>query len=107
MIMIVVGVPPEHADRVMDAISSAGGGIVGNYTHCGYLSAGFGQFKPNASASTAVGAKNEINRVEETRIETFCDRAQARAVVEAIRGAHPYEEPVIYLIPLLAEDDLP
>jgi hypothetical protein len=44
--------------------------------------------------------------VEEVRIETFCDRDRAKAVVAAIRAAHPYEEPVIYLLPLLDEADL-
>ena len=29
-----------------------------------------------------------------------------RAVVAAIRKAHPYEEPAIYLIPLFGEDEL-
>lgn len=105
-IMIVVGVPPEQAASVLDAISSAGGGIIGNYTHCGFTSDGEGRFKPSEAASPYVGARQTINAVRETRIETFCDRDRAKAVVSAIRRAHPYEEPVIYLIPLLSEDEL-
>ncbi|WP_119067344.1 hypothetical protein [Aggregatilinea lenta] len=106
-IMVVVGVPTAHADAIMDAIASAGGGVLGNYTHCGYRLEGTGQFKPDEAASPAVGKKNEVNYVPETRIETFCAASRARAVVQAIRAAHPYEEPVIYLVPLLSEDDLP
>jgi hypothetical protein len=44
--------------------------------------------------------------VEEWRVETFCDRAVASAVVSAIRAAHRCEEPVIYILPLLNETDL-
>ena len=106
-IMVVVGVPTAYADAVMDAIASAGGGVLGNYTHCGYRLEGTGQFKPDEAASPAVGEKNEVNYVPETRIETFCATNRARAIVQAIRAAHPYEEPVIYLVPLLSEDDLP
>jgi hypothetical protein len=104
--MIVVTVPPEQADAVLEAIASAGGGMIGNYTHCAYTSVGKGRFKPNETAQPHIGAKGEINAVDEVRIETFCDRDKAKAVVNAIRKAHPYEEPVIYLIPLLSEDEL-
>ena len=105
-IMIVVTVPPENADAVLDAISSAGGGIVGSYTHCAFTHAGKGRFKTGEAAHPHVGTIAEINAVDEVRIETFCERGNARAVVAAIRRAHPYEEPVIYLIPLLAEGAL-
>jgi len=105
-IMIVMSVPTEDADRLLDAISSAGGGIIGDYTHCGFMNDGIGRFKPNARANPQLGEKGQVNAVLETRIETFCNRNIAKQVVAAIREAHPYEEPVIYLIPLLSEDDL-
>ena len=105
-IMIVVGVPEPHVEAVLDAIASAGGGVLGDYTHCGYVSGGQGRFLPGEAAHPAVGGKGIVNRVDEARIETFCTRARAKAVAAAIRAAHPYEEPVIYLIPLLAESDL-
>jgi hypothetical protein len=104
--MIVVAAPAEAVERVLDAISSAGGGIIGEYTHCAYTNPGTGRFKPSAAANPHVGQRGEINAVDEVRIETFCDRSVAKAVVAAIRAAHPYEEPVIYLIPLLSEDEL-
>ncbi len=105
-VMIVVGVPPENVADVLSAISAAGGGIIGDYTHCAYTNAGEGRFKPSADANPHVGAKESINSVPETRIETFCTRDKAKAVAQAIRQAHPYEEPVIYLIPLLDEAEL-
>ena len=105
-LMIVVGVPEAHVEAVLDAIAAAGGGILGEYTHCAYVSGGQGTFLPGDAAHPAVGGRGIVNRVDEARIETFCTRARARAIVAAIRAAHPYEEPVIYLIPLLAEADL-
>lgn len=105
-IMIVVGVPAEDTYRVLDAISAAGGGVVGKLYTCAFMNDGIGRFKPNSAANPHLGKKGEINAVEETRIETFCDRNVAKEVIAAIRDAHPYEEPAIYLIPLLSEDDL-
>jgi hypothetical protein len=106
MLMIVIPTPAEAVEKVLDAISSAGGGVLGEYTHCAYTSLGTGRFKPSPAANPHVGEHGEINAVDEVRIETFCDRSVAKAVVAAIRAAHPYEEPVIYLIPLLSEHDL-
>lgn len=105
-IMIVTTTPPGAVEKVLDAISAAGGGIIGHYTHCAYTNPGLGRFKPSAEANPHVGAKEQINAVDEVRIETFCERRVAKAVVAAIRRAHPYEEPVIYLIPLLSEADV-
>ena len=106
-VMIVVGAPHPYVDQILDAIASAGGSILGDYTHCAFTNTGQGQFKPGAGAHPHTGEKERLNRVDETRIETFCDLDRARAVVQTIRAAHPYEEPVIYLIPLLSEDELP
>lgn len=105
-LMIVVTVPLEAVENVLDAIAAAGGGVIGHYTHCAYTNPGKGRFKPSSEANPHIGAKEQITVVDEIRIETFCERANAKAVTQAIRQAHPYEEPVIYLIPLLAEDDL-
>jgi hypothetical protein len=102
-IYIVVTVPESHLDAVLDAIASAGGGEVGEYTHCAFMNVGKGRFKPSGAATPHIGEVGAINAVEEWRIETFCERSRAKAVVRAIRAAHPYEEPVIYLLPLLDE----
>jgi hypothetical protein len=105
-IYIVTTVPESHLEAVLDAISGAGGGIIGHYTHCAFTNAGVGRFKPGDAADPFSGTKGAISAEDEWRIETFCDRAVGKAVVDAIRRAHPYEEPVIYLLPLLDEDDL-
>ena len=78
-VMIVTSVPPDYVDAVLDAISKAGGGIVGDYSHCAFTHAGFGQFKPGDNANPHVGDVGAINRVPEVRIETFCERRVAQA----------------------------
>lgn len=105
-VMIITGVPSEAADDVLNAIAGAGGGIAGEYTHCAFTHLGFGQFKPADDADPHVGKIGQVNRVAEVRIETFCERNVAKQVVQAIKQAHPYEEVVVYVLPLLSEDDL-
>jgi hypothetical protein len=105
-VLIITTAPQDAVEAVLDAIASAGGGVIGAYTHCAFTNPGIGRFKPAAEANPHVGTKGEINAVDEVRIETFCERGRAKAVVAAIHAAHPYEEPVIYLVPLLSENDV-
>jgi hypothetical protein len=104
-VQIVVGVPHTHLYALLDAMAAAGAGQLGEYTHCSYANEGVGRFKPSAAANPALGAKETINEVPEVRVETICAREKVKQVIAAIRAAHPYEEPMLYLIPLLNEAD--
>lgn len=100
-LLLVTTVPLEHVHAVLPAIGAAGAGVVGEYSECAFISIGTGRFRASASSNPAYGGRGELNEVEEARIETWVERRHVREVVAALRAAHPYEEPVIYLIPLL------
>ena len=106
-LMLVTTVPPEHLDAVLRALGEAGAGVLGEYSECAFICAGTGRFRASAASDPAVGVRGVLNVIDEVRVETLVERDKARAVVAALRAAHPYEEPVIYLIPLLDEADLP
>lgn len=105
-ILIITTVPESHLEAVLRAAADAGAGVIGHYTHCSFSTSGIGRFVPDAAATPAVGERLQINAEPEIRVETFCERAQVKAITTALRAAHPYEEPVIYLLPLLEESDL-
>lgn len=100
-IYVATTVPESHLQVVLEAIAAVGAGVVGHYTHCSFSVAGVGRFKPDDSANPAFGARLIINEEPEIRVETFCERGDLEKVVAALRAAHPYEEPVIYALPLL------
>jgi hypothetical protein len=104
-VYVVTTVPETHLNAVLEALANAGAGVIGHYTHCSFALAGTGRFKPDAEAQPALGTKEQINTEPEIRVETFCPRDRVRAVTAALRAAHPYEEPVIYLLPILNEAD--
>jgi hypothetical protein len=104
-IQIVVGVPHTHLYELLDAMAAAGAGQLGEYTHCSYANDGVGRFKPSGAANPTLGTREALNEVPEVRVETICERGKVKQVVAAIRAAHPYEEPMLYLIPLLNESD--
>lgn len=92
---IVVTVPEDEADNLREAIGNAGGGKVGNYTHCSFSVKGTGRFLPVDGAKPAIGHVGQPEEVAEERIEITCDDDSVKAVVAAIRDAHSYEEPAI------------
>ena len=85
-------VPPESTGKVLDAVATAGGGVIGEYTHCSFRVRGTGTFAPSESAAPAVGERGALNEVEEDRLEIIVPRERLTAAVEALLDAHPYEE---------------
>ena len=99
-VKIVVFVPEKDADKVRGAMGKAGAGRVGNYTFCSFSVKGIGRFKPEKGANPAIGKIGKIEEVKEERIEMVCERKKLKAVMAAIKKAHPYEEPAIDVYPL-------
>ena len=97
---IVVFVPGTHAEAVIDAVDSAGGARIGGYSRCSFRSSGTGFFKGRAETSPYMGSVGREEQVEEVRIETVAPGSLTPRVLDAIRRAHPYEEPVIDIISL-------
>lgn len=93
MYQLVFYVPTTDADKVKQAVFTAGAGRLGNYEQCCWQVEGFGQFRPLDGANPAVGEINQLETVPELRIEMICDDEHLNAVVAALKAAHPYEEP--------------
>lgn len=89
---LIVYVPLTHADIVREAIGSAGGGRLGNYSHCSFSSRGQGRFLPLDGAHPHIGSIGTPEVVEEERIEVTVDEAILDAVVQAMKAVHPYDE---------------
>lgn len=89
---VVVTVPTENADAVREAIGTAGGGHLGNYSYCSFSTTGVGRFRPEAGARPHIGTVGKLETVDEERIEVTCEPEVVDAVIAAIKQAHPYEE---------------
>lgn len=89
---LAIFVPPSHRDRLLGALAQAGAGVIGNYSHCSYNIEGFGTFKPMEGAEPYSGRLGNLERVEETRIETMVNKKDLAPVIDAMIKAHPYEE---------------
>ncbi|HEU4515126.1 MAG TPA: Nif3-like dinuclear metal center hexameric protein, partial [Nocardioidaceae bacterium] len=97
---LVTFVPHENAEEVRAAITAAGAGRIGDYDSCTFTSEGEGRFRPLDGATPAIGRVGEVEVVAESRVEAVFRRGRRRAVVEALRAVHPYEEPAFDVLEL-------
>ncbi len=100
-VVLVVYTPISAADAIRSALAESGAGRIGAYAGCSFSSRGVGRFLPLEGAQPAIGTVGEASEVAEERIEVVVERAVLGAVLRALAEAHPYEEPVILLTPLL------
>lgn len=101
LVKLSVFVPRTHEEQVRLAIGNAGAGHIGNYSHCSFSSDGTGTFTPLEGTSPFIGKEGRLEKVEEVKIESIMPQSLQKAVVSAMRKAHPYEEVAFDLYPLL------
>jgi dinuclear metal center YbgI/SA1388 family protein len=95
---LVTFVPESHLAAVRDAVCNAGAGIIGAYTNCTFSAAGTGTFLPGAGTLPFSGKRAELNEEPERRLETLLPTARVAGAIEALRKAHPYEEPAYDIV---------
>ncbi len=93
-------VPLAKADEVRNALFSAGGGHIGNYSECSFNAEGFGTFRAGENTKPFVGEKNVQHREPELRIEIVFPAWLQNQMISALKSAHPYEEPAYDLVNL-------
>ncbi|UZE94903.1 Nif3-like dinuclear metal center hexameric protein [Alkalimarinus alittae] len=93
MYKICFYVPESHLEIVKMALFNAGAGRQGLYEHCCWQSKGEGQFRPMIGSNPFIGDAGELEVVSEYKVEMVCMRKFTKDAVEALKQAHPYEEP--------------
>lgn len=99
-VKLEIFVPQEHAFKLRDELAKIGVGVIGNYDHCMALIPVRGFFRPIQGANPFIGELGIIGEVAEYKLEVNCRRELVNEAIKVIRGVHPYEEPLINVIPL-------
>jgi dinuclear metal center YbgI/SA1388 family protein len=92
--------PADHAEQVRNAIFTAGGGHIGNYSECSFNAEGTGTFKGGEETNPYVGEKGKQHREKEVKIEIIFPDYLESSIVKALKAAHPYEEAAYDIIQL-------
>ncbi|MCF6298738.1 MAG: NGG1p interacting factor NIF3 [Thiomicrorhabdus sp.] len=94
-------VPESHLEEVKKAMFIAGAGKIGLYDCCAWQVKGQGQFRALEGSNPFLGSVNEVEVVDEYRVEMVCDEASIREAIQALLTAHPYETPAYDVVILL------
>ncbi|MHB1001421.1 MAG: Nif3-like dinuclear metal center hexameric protein [Armatimonadota bacterium] len=97
---LVTFVPVDSVDAVRDAMSDAGAGIIGSYSHCSFQSKGEGTFTPMEGSEPWVGHVGEFETADEYRLEMMVPEISLHDVISAMIKVHPYEEVAYDVYPL-------
>ncbi|MDH5764518.1 MAG: YqfO family protein [Gammaproteobacteria bacterium] len=93
MYKISVFIPESHLEPVKSAMFKAGAGKIGDYDCCSWQTLGQGQFRPLANSNPYIGSTGNIEQVDEYKVEMVCEDNLVTTVIDAMKQAHPYEEP--------------
>jgi len=97
---LVVFVPEESVDGVVQALSEAGAGVIGDYTECTFRTRGTGTFRGGDETNPYLGESGRLEKVDEVRVETVVAGHLAGRAAEAATAAHPYEEIALDVYPV-------
>ncbi|MDQ7072559.1 MAG: NGG1p interacting factor NIF3 [Gammaproteobacteria bacterium] len=105
MLKLVFFVPETHKETVKTLFLNKGLGVMTNYDYCSWETLGTGQFRPLSASSPFLGQKNQLETVEEYRVEMICSEQTIKAVLNALIDAHPYETPAYEVQSIKTLDD--
>jgi dinuclear metal center YbgI/SA1388 family protein len=98
--------PEADADTVRNAMFSAGAGSIGNYDECSFNAIGTGTFRAGEGSNPYVGEPGKQHQEKETKIEVVYLSYLESGLINALKMAHPYEEPAYDLISLTNENKM-
>jgi len=92
--------PESHLEALRAALRRVDAGHLGKYDSCLSYSRVTGCWRPLEGAIPYLGAVGAVSDEPELKVEVTCLRKKADETVAAVKAVHPYEEPVINVIPL-------
>ena len=94
-------IPESHLPVLRSALQSVGAGRLGNYDSCLAYSKVTGSWRPLLGSHPYLGAEEEVSEAEEIKVEVNIAAEDLDKTLSAIYEVHPYEEPLVNVIPIL------
>lgn len=94
--------PETHLPQLRQALQEVDAGHIGNYDSCLSFSPVTSCWRPLEGTHPYLGTAGELCTQEEIKVEVTCLTCHLTQTLAAIKAVHPYEEPVINVIPLYA-----
>ena len=94
-------IPESHLPALRRALWEADAGHIGKYDHCLSYSPVTGCWRALEGTQPYLGEVGEECSQPELKVEVTCRTQHLADTLQAVKAAHPYEEPVVNVIPLL------
>lgn len=100
-VKLEIFIPEADIDPLREALHAVGVGRLGQYDHCLSVTTVSGYWLPLPGSDPHLGETGQVSHATEGKVEVVCPFALVAEALQAIRAVHPYEEPLINVLPLL------
>lgn len=100
-VKLEIFIPEAYIEMLRDELGKLGAGRVGHYDHCLSITTVRGYWRPLEGTEPFEGQIGRINEGTECKVEVNCSRHLVPVALKTIRQLHPYEEPLINIVPLV------
>lgn len=100
-VTIEIFIPEPFVARLRDELHKVHACKLGDYDHCLSYSTVKGYWRPLENADPYDGEIGQICEGQECKVEIRCRKKYVKDALKVIHRIHPYETPMIYIIPLL------
>ena len=95
-------IPESHLEILQETLREHDAGHIGKYDSCLSYSRVNSTWRPLKDSRPFIGSEGVVSCEEELKVEVTCRVSDLERIIEAVKRVHPYEEPVINAIPLIA-----
>lgn len=102
-VKIEIYIPEEYTIKLRDELNKANACKVGDYDNVASVTNVRGYWRPLEGSNPFNGKVGKVCEAEECKVEIRCKREYVKDAMNAIKKIHPYEEPLINIIPIINE----
>jgi hypothetical protein len=101
LLKLEIFIPQTYLKVLRQALQQVDAGHIGNYDCCMSYSKVTGVWRPLDGAHPYIGSADELCEETELKVEVICQIDKIEKTLAAIKKVHPYEEPVIHILPMI------
>jgi len=100
-VKIEIYVPEEYILKLRDELNKVNACRVGDYDNVIAITNVKGYWRPLVGSNPFNGEVGKVCEGEECKVEVRCKSEFVRNAIRVIKEIHPYEEPLINIIPII------
>lgn len=98
---IEIYVPEQNVEEIRNALNEIGACHVGKYDNVIAITQVTGHWRPLKGSNPFKGEKEKISKGSECKMEIRCKHDFVKQSIKKIKEIHPYEEPLINILPIV------